>query len=210
LRHRRLFAPGGRPWNPGLRARRIRGAPGGGAQAGAEANLRAGDIESLPYGDDQVDVVTGFNSLFFAADMVAALREARRVARPGTPVLVQVWGPPERNDLEPMKEIARGFLSAPPADAPAPPELWRAGVLETMAKAAGLTPQSAFDLSYAFEYENEEALADELRAPMGLGALAGEREGEVRSQIIDALASHRRPDGGYRLDNQFHFLIAAA
>jgi hypothetical protein len=37
--------------------------------------------------------VTGFNSFFFANDMVAALREAGRVAKPGAPVVIQVWAP---------------------------------------------------------------------------------------------------------------------
>lgn len=175
-----------------------------------EADLRVGDMEALPYEDDQFDVVAGFSSFFFAADMVAALRDARRVAKPGAPVVMQVWGPPERNDLEPMKEIARGFLPPAPPDAPEPPKLWQTGVLEAIAQAAELTPQSTFDLSYAFEYPNEQALANELTAPMGLGALAGDREGEVRAAITDALSSHRRPDGSYHLENEFHFLIAGA
>src|SRR5262245_53268802 len=46
-------------------------------------DLRVGDMESLPYEDDSLDLVTGFTSFFFANDMVAALREAGRVARPG-------------------------------------------------------------------------------------------------------------------------------
>src|SRR5215204_167636 len=38
------------------------------------ADLRVGDMECLPWGDDTFDLVTGFNSFFFAEDMVAALR----------------------------------------------------------------------------------------------------------------------------------------
>ena len=40
-----------------------------------EADLRVGDAEQLPHEDDFFDLVTGFNSFFFADDMVAALRE---------------------------------------------------------------------------------------------------------------------------------------
>jgi hypothetical protein len=48
-------------------------------------------------------------------------------------------------------------------------------------------------------------------APMGLGDLVGPaREGKVRQQIVDALASCRTPDGAYRLVNEFHVLIASA
>src|SRR5215212_2956745 len=43
-----------------------------------DGDLRAGDMEALPWDDDSFDVVTGFNSFFFASDIVAALREPGR------------------------------------------------------------------------------------------------------------------------------------
>ena len=58
------------------------------------ADVRVGDLESLPWADGEFDLVTGFCSFFFAGDMVAALREAGRVAKPGAPVVIQVWGRP--------------------------------------------------------------------------------------------------------------------
>jgi ubiquinone/menaquinone biosynthesis C-methylase UbiE len=45
-------------------------------------DVRVGEMESLPWNDDTFDLVTGFNSFFFADDMVGALREAGRVANP--------------------------------------------------------------------------------------------------------------------------------
>jgi SAM-dependent methyltransferase len=59
-------------------------------------DFRVGDIEHLPWPDDSFDVVTGFNSVIFAASIVGALREARRVARPGAAVAITVFGRPER------------------------------------------------------------------------------------------------------------------
>ena len=87
-------------------------------------------MESLPYDDDAFDLVTGFNSFFFANDIVAALREAGRVAKPGAPVVIQVWGPHERNDLEAMKEIIRPFMPPRPANARPEPDYAKPGVLE--------------------------------------------------------------------------------
>src|SRR5215207_2882038 len=55
-----------------------------------EADLRLGDLQTLPYADDSFDLVTGFTSFFFADDMVAALREAGRVARPRAPIVIQL------------------------------------------------------------------------------------------------------------------------
>ena len=60
-------------------------------------------MEALPYEDDSFDLVCGFNSFFFANDIVAAIREAARVAKPAT----QVWGPHENNDMEALREMLR-------------------------------------------------------------------------------------------------------
>jgi ubiquinone/menaquinone biosynthesis C-methylase UbiE len=79
-----------------------------------DGDLRVGDMEALPYEDDSFDLVTGFNSFFFADDIVAAVREAGRVAKPGAPVVLQVWGRHDRNDLEAMKQIIRPFMPPPP------------------------------------------------------------------------------------------------
>jgi ubiquinone/menaquinone biosynthesis C-methylase UbiE len=78
------------------------------------ADLRVGEMEQLPYQDDSFDLVTGFNSLFFANDIAGAMREAGRVAKPGASVVIQVWGPHQKNDLEAMKEIARPFFPPTP------------------------------------------------------------------------------------------------
>ena len=124
-----------------------------------EAELTVGDLQFLPYEDDRFDVVAGFNSFFFAADMTAALREAARVAKPGAPVVIQVWGRPDACDLTAMKAAAAPFLPAPSPGTRRPPPLWQAGVLEELATEAGLTPASAFDLTSAYRYADDDALA---------------------------------------------------
>jgi SAM-dependent methyltransferase len=175
------------------------------------ADLRVGEMEHLPYDDNTFDLVTGFNSFFFANDMVAALREAGRVAKPGAPIVIQVWGAHERCDLEPMKAIVRPFLPPRPRDAPPDPDLAQPGALEALAAQAGLTPESIFDTTWAYEYPDEETLGRVLLAPAGLATLAGpEREKDVKTAIIEGLAPYRTPAGHYRLENEFHYLIARA
>jgi SAM-dependent methyltransferase len=173
-----------------------------------EADVRVGDMEALPYDDATFDLVTGFNSFFFASDLVGALREARRVTKPEAAVLIQVWGNPERCDLTPMKHALAPF-APPPPPGPPPPPLWQPGVLERLADEAGLAPESAFDLRYAFEYPDEATLGRRLLAP-GLVVEAIQRSGEepVRTAIVESLARYRTDSGSYRLDNEWHYLIA--
>jgi SAM-dependent methyltransferase len=176
-----------------------------------DADLRVGDMEALPYEDSAFELVTGFTSFFFANDMVAALREAARVAKPGSPVVIQVWGAHERCDLQAMKEIARPFFPPRPPDAPPDPDLSVPGALEAIAVDAGLTPTESFDASWAYEYPDSDTLARALVAPAGLAVLVGvDREDEVRAAIVEGLAPHRLADGNYRLENEYHYLIAHA
>ena len=175
-----------------------------------EADVRVGDLQELPYEDDAFDVVAGFNSFFFAADMIAALAEARRVTKPGGRVLIQVWGRHGTCDLDAIKPIVRPFFPGHDPDAPPPPDLGEPGVLEQLASAAGLTPEEQFDVSWAYVYEDEDALARGLLAAGGVGETAGDREPEVRRALIDVLAPYRTADGGYRLENAWHFLVAKA
>jgi SAM-dependent methyltransferase len=175
------------------------------------ADLRVGEMEELPWADDGFDLVTGFNSFFFANDMIAALREARRVAKPGAPVVIQVWGAHERCDLEAMKEIARPFLPSRPADAPPDPDLSQPGLLRELATEAGLEPDVEFDATWAFEYPDHVTLGRALLAVAGLAVLAGpDREAELEAAIVGGLARFEQPDGSYRLSNEYHYLIARA
>src|SRR6266571_3707915 len=160
------------------------------------ADLRVGEMEDLPWEDDTFDLVTGFNSFFFATDMIAALREAGRVAKPGAPVVIQVWGAHERCDLEAMKQVARPFLPPRPPNAPPDPDLSEPEALQLLATQAGLTPESEFDAGWVLEYPDAETLRRALVAVAGLTLLAGpEHEQELKTAIVDGLAPYRTADG---------------
>jgi SAM-dependent methyltransferase len=176
-----------------------------------EADVRVGDMQALPFEDDSFDVVAGFNAFFFADDMVAALREAGRVAKPGAPVVIQVWGRPERCELTPMKAAMTPFLPAPPPGAPAAPPQWQPGVLEGIAEQAGLAPHETFDLSWAYEWPDDEAIARALLSPgLAVQAIRDAGEEPVRAAVLEAIADCRRPDRSYSVENEWHYLIARA
>ena len=48
-------------------------------------------------------------------------------------------------------------------------------------------------------------------APAGIAELVGRSQEEaLKAAIVEGLAPYRTPDGGYRLDNEYHYLIARA
>ena len=125
--------------------------------------------------------------------------------------MIQVWGAHENCSLEAMKEIARPFFPPRPPDAPADPDLSQPGALEALAIAAGLTPETGFHTSWAYTYPDQETLGRALVAPAGVAVLVGpEREDAIKAAIVEGLAEHRTPEGSYRLDNEYHYLIARA
>ena len=177
------------------------------------ADLRVGAMESLPWDDHSFDVVTAFNAFQFATDMLTALAEAKRVARPGGQVAICNWARPETSGLIAVMGALRELQPPPPPGArePDPPAIGEPGVLEGLAVEAGLEPRGASEVDVPFEAPDEETLLRALLAPGG-ASLAIEHSGEqaVRKAIGDASAPFRRLDGSYRIENRFRYLIARA
>jgi SAM-dependent methyltransferase len=172
------------------------------------ADLRRGDMQALPFEDGSFDVVTGFNSFFFATDMVAALREAGRVARPGGVVLTQVWGHPDACDLTRM---LGAIASLRPGRRGGGPDLWRPGTLEDLARQAGLKSGEAFTTSYAIEYPDAGTMLRRLLSAGGVvEAVTAHGRDAVGGRILEALEPLRRDDGSYRLVNEWRYLPATA
>src|SRR4051794_2476512 len=82
------------------------------------ADIQHADIEELPFADEAFDAVTAFNSVQYAADPPPALREIKRVAKPGAGVAVVTWGTAHQCEMRVLLG-AIGALLPPPRRAPA-------------------------------------------------------------------------------------------
>lgn len=172
------------------------------------ADLRVGAMETLPWPDATFDLVTGFNAFSLAADMVAALAQARRVTRPGGRVAVCNWTHRERNDLYAISKAILE-LRAPDPELPTPPAFGEPGVLEDLARQAGLEPGEAREIDVPWEAPDRDTLERALLSVGGGYTAAIELAGEdaVRQAVSDAAQPFRRPDGSYRFENKFRYLI---
>jgi SAM-dependent methyltransferase len=174
-------------------------------------DFRVGEMEAMPHEDKMFDLVTGFNSFQFAANPVNALREARRVAKPGAAVVIATWGRPERCEAAALLAALRPLLPPPPPGAPGPFALSAEGTLEALAEKSGLRPQRVEEVDCPFEYPDlETLLRGFLSAGPSVKAVQVSGESRVRDAVTATVAPFRLSSGGYRLANTFRFLISLA
>ena len=174
-----------------------------------DGDFRAGDLEKLPWSPQSFDIVTGFNSFQFASDIVAGLREARRVTKPGGKVSMMVWSLDE--DCESMVTIdAVRRLMPPPEGPPEPAPLGSEGRVEQLMSEGGLKPLKSGHVICNFEFPDVETA---LRGFLSSGVMvAAERQlGEetVRGAITASFAGFER-DGRIVQKNDYRYVIAEA
>jgi SAM-dependent methyltransferase len=174
-----------------------------------DARIEQGDLEELPFGDASFDAVSGFNSFQYAANPDAALREARRVLRPGGRLIAATWAPPELCQLAGHIAAVGRLLPAPPAGAPGPFALSGDGALAGLLARAGLEPGETRDVICRFDYANDdEALRALISAGPCVRAMRHAGEEATSRALLESVAPFRQPDGGYRISNAFRFTVA--
>jgi SAM-dependent methyltransferase len=186
------------------------------AERTPDGEFAVGEMEHLPWPDSSFDVVTGFHSFFLAADMVAALREARRVARPGGTVALTIWGRPERYDstglFAAMRRLVEGEAPAVQESAPKAsgrPALHEEEVILGIAGEAGLQPTELAYLGYVEEYADVETMArGMLAAPPGRAARRATSAEAVREVLRQAVQPRVSDTGTVRLREEVRYLIA--
>jgi SAM-dependent methyltransferase len=172
------------------------------------ARFHVADLQDLPFDDGTFDVITAFNAIQYAAEPKSATAELARVARPGGRVAIGVWADPARCDTEVLFQRIRALAPAPPG-AHAPLAISVPGTVETLLADAGLVQTASGEVSCPFIYPD---LATGWRGQASIGPfrraieIAGETT--VRDVFDNVLEQYRQPDGTYRQDNVFRYVIA--
>jgi SAM-dependent methyltransferase len=175
-----------------------------------QGDFRTGEMEELPYADQTFDVVAGINAFQFAASPLKALQEARRVSKPGAPLVIVVFG--KREDTEAVAYIAAlGSLMPPPTGAPGPFALSSDGALEALVTQAGLKPGNVDEIDCPWAYPDEHTALRGLLSPgPAIRAIQHAGEEAVRAAVLKALAPFKTAAGGYLLKNKYRCMIVKA
>jgi SAM-dependent methyltransferase len=176
-----------------------------------QGDFRTGEMEELPYADQTFDVVAGINAFQFAANPLTALREARRVSKPGAPLVIVVFG--KREDTEAVAYLAAlgSLMPPPPSGAPGPFALSTDGALEALVTQAGLKPGNVDEIDCPWAYPDEHTALRGLLSPgPAIRAIQHAGEETVRAAVLKALAPFKTAAGGYLLKNKYRYMIVQA
>jgi SAM-dependent methyltransferase len=171
-------------------------------------SFRMGEMEELPYPERSFDLVTGFNSFQFAADPLNALREARRVTRPGGKLVIGVFGLPQDCDARYYFAALGKLLPPPPPGTPGPFALSVDGALEALVASTGLQPGKAEEIDIPWAYPEASTMLNGLLAS-GPGTRAIQLVGEdtAAKAILQTLAPFKTASGEYRLENKARYMV---
>lgn len=182
--------------------------------AGVEHRLL--ELEWIDLPAASVDAVLCRWGYMFAVDKPAALRETRRVLRPGGRLALATWAAPAR---VPFARIPRqalvdaGLVDGFETGEPGMFDLADPGALRDLLEDAGFFDVVVEEVEVTFEYADVEdfwATTRDLSRPFGdlVASLNARQEEDLRARVAAALAPFAAADGRLRIANVA--LVAAA
>jgi len=177
-------------------------------QRGPGLNFVHGDMVSLPFEDSSFDIVTGLNVFYYASSPLRALREACRVLKPRGRLVISSWGNPDRCDTGVVIRTLNALLPPSSRNLHSPFSFSNGGGNKALVSKAGFTDMLQSEALVSWTYPNEQTA---LRAMLATGPAQHtiDQAGEfcVHEAIRAVLSPFRLPQGGYRIQNYFNYLL---
>jgi SAM-dependent methyltransferase len=212
-----LVAPGGKAIITDNAEAMIEAAKARAEEVGAtNVEIRPMEAEWIDLPTASVDAVLCRWGYMLLADPEAALRETRRVLRPGGRVALAAWAGPDANPWIAVMGrvmVERGLIEQPPADAPGPLAFGRPGRIEELLDVAGFDDIEVAPLDFAFHAASLDEWWEHSIAMSGsfsrvVGGLSPAEHYALRDAVDAAYAPYVRDDGS--LEIPARALMAAA
>jgi SAM-dependent methyltransferase len=166
---------------------------------------RESSADAIGGPDAAFDAVTCKDGLMFCPDVVAAIRELRRVLKPGGRYAFSVWAEPEANPFFTTLFGAVGEalkMPPPPPDAPGPFRL--CSDLERVVRAAGFTDVTLERVAITWTFASAAQhfqICSETAGPLerAIASMPPAELARLKQKIADAIAPFTRSDGGVRI-----------
>jgi ubiquinone/menaquinone biosynthesis C-methylase UbiE len=178
----------------------------GEAQGATNVEYRVMDAERMDLDEDSVDGVVCRFGYMLMADAAAALRETRRVLRPGGRLAFAVWMTPDRNPwaaLPAMTLVQRGHMPPPEPGAPGIFAMGDPERIRDLVTGAGFGEPELEEVTFEFRYADFDALWEaivRIAGPLAraINALPDDEREATREAIRQSVAPFRTEDGSYR------------
>ena len=212
-----LVAPGGKAIITDNADAMIEAAKARAEEVGAtNVEIRPMEAEWIDLPTASVDAVLCRWGYMLLADPEAALRETRRVLRPGGRVALAAWAGPDANPWIAVMGrvmVERGLIEQLPADAPGPLAFGRPGRIEELLDVAGFDDIEVAPLDFAFHAASLDEWWEHSIAMSGsfsrvVGGLSPAEHYALRDAVDAAYAPYVRDDGS--LEIPARALMAAA
>ena len=178
-------------------------------QRNPTATLLNQDMENISFDEKSFDIVTGFNSLQYAEDIIKLLKRINGLMKDDGKLAIGVWG--SNDECEALKVLLSiaSLLPDPPAGSPGPLALSEEGKMETLFDASGfkLLEKGTAECHWNFS-SLDEALKGILSAGPSAEAIQYAGKEKVKDKLIRTLDGFNIYDEIYVLENVFHYFIA--
>lgn len=168
-----------------------------------------GEMEELPFEEKSFDVVCGFNSFQYAANIKNALLEAKRVLKDGGKLATMIWGNKEDCEAATYLKAVGSLLPPPPPGAGGPFALSENQLLEKILEEIGFKILSNTDVTSVWKYVDTDTALKGLLSS-GPVARAIEHSGfeKVYETTLHAIQPYIQPNGQVVYNNKFRVVIA--